>query len=202
MQLDKKIVKNVVISGFITIFMIFLDQITKWLAVVNLKDKPAFVIWKDVFELHYLENQSAAFGVDFLSIIQRIFQFQYFIDHPDVFLKVRMAFFTVLTILVVILFIVMYFKIPWNKHFMWLKVILLLFVAGAIGNLIDRMCQNYVVDFFYFKLINFPIFNVADIYVTVAAIMFIVLCLFYYKEEDFEFLFPDKGKKCNKKKDN
>ena len=167
-----------------------------------MKDKPAFVIWKDVFELHYLENQSAAFGVDFLSIIQRIFQFQYFIDHPDVFLKVRMAFFTVLTILVVILFIVMYFKIPWNKHFMWLKVILLLFVAGAIGNLIDRMCQNYVVDFFYFKLINFPIFNVADIYVTVAAIMFIVLCLFYYKEEDFEFLFPDKGKKCNKKKDN
>ena len=85
---------------------------------------------------------------------------------------------------------------------MWLKVILLLFVAGAIGNLIDRICQNYVVDFFYFKLIDFPIFNVADIYVTVAAIMFIVLCLFYYKEEDFEFLFPDKGKKCNKKEDN
>ena len=79
---------------------------------------------------------------------------------------------------------------------------LLLFFAGAIGILIDRMCQNYVVNFFYFKLINFPIFNVADIYVTVAAIMFIVLCLFYYKEEDFEFLFPDKGKKCNKKEDN
>ena len=127
MQLDKKIVKNVVISGFITIAMIFLDQITKWLAVINLKNKTAFVIWKDVFELHYLENQSAAFGVDLLSIIQRIFQFPYFIDHPDVFLKVRMAFFAVLTILVVILFIVMYFKIPWNKHFMWLKVILLLF---------------------------------------------------------------------------
>ena len=202
MQLDKKIVKNVVISGFITIFMIFLDQITKWLAVINLKNKPAFVIRRDVFELHYLENQSAAFGVDLLSIIQRIFQFPYFIDHPDVFLKVRMAFFAVLTILVVILFIVMYFKIPWNKHFIWLKVILILFVAGAIGNLIDRICQNYVVDFFYFKLIDFPIFNVADIYVTVAAIMFIVLCLFYYKEEDFELLFPDKGKKCNKKEDN
>ena len=75
-------------------------------------------------------------------------------------------------------------------------------LTGAIGNLIDRICQNYVVDFFYFKLIDFPIFNVADIYVTVAAIMFIVLCLFYYKEEDFELLFPDKGKKCNKKEDN
>lgn len=199
MQLDKKIVKNTVISGFVTIFMIFLDQITKWLAVVNLKNKQSFVIWKDVFELHYLENQSAAFGVDLLSIIQKLFQFQYFIDHPDVFLKVRMAFFTVLTILVVILFIVMYYKIPWDKHFMWLKVILVFFVAGAIGNLIDRVCLNYVVDFFYFKLINFPIFNVADIYVTVAAILFIILCLFYYKEEDFELLFPAKGKKHSKK---
>ena len=50
----------------------------------------------------------------------------------------------------------------------------------------------------YFKLINFPIFNVADIYVTVAAFFFIILGLFYYKEEDYELIFPDK----NKKKDN
>lgn len=202
MQLDKKIVKYTVISGIATILMILLDQITKWLAVVNLKNKPSFVILKDVFEFRYLENQSAAFGVDLLSIIQKIFKFQYFIDHPDVFLKVRMAFFTVLTILIVILFVVMYYKIPWNKHFVWLKVILVLFVAGAIGNLIDRIFLNYVVDFFYFKLINFPIFNVADIYVTVAAILFIIFCLFYYKEEDFELLFPAKRKKFDEKENN
>lgn len=74
----------------------------------------------------------------------------------------------------------------------------MIFTAGAIGNLIDRMVNNYVVDFCYFKLINFPIFNVADIYVTVAAFFFIILGLFYYKEEDYELIFPDK----NKKKDN
>ena len=96
----------------------------------------------------------------------------------------------------------MYYKIPWNKHFVWLKVILVLFVAGAIGNLIDRIFLNYVVDFFYFKLINFPIFNVADIYVTVAAILFIIFCLFYYKEEDFELLFPAKRKKFDEKENN
>ena len=188
-QMDKKVVKCTVVSGIITILMIVLDQITKWLAVTNLKNKPSFIIWKDVFELHYLENQSAAFGVDLLSIIQKLFKFQYFVDHPDMFLKVRMLFFTVLTILVVILFIVMYYRIPWDKHFTWIRIVLILFVAGAIGNLIDRVCLNYVVDFFYFKLINFPIFNVADIYVTVAAFLFIFLCLFYYKEEDFEQLF-------------
>ncbi|MDY2590860.1 MAG: signal peptidase II, partial [Agathobacter sp.] len=66
--------------------------------------------------------------------------------------------------------------------------------AGAIGNLIDRIVNNYVVDFFYFKLIDFPIFNVADIYVTIAAFLFIVLGFFYYKEEDFEIIFS-KSKK-------
>ena len=54
---------------------------------------------------------------------------------------------------------------------------------------------KYVVDFFYFKLINFPIFNVADIYVTVAAFAFIILGIFYYKEEDFEMIFKKKDKK-------
>ena len=55
--------------------------------------------------------------------------------------------------------------------------------------------QDYVVDFFYFVLIDFPIFNVADIYVTVAAFLLIVLGLFYYREEDFERIMPSKKKK-------
>ena len=76
--------------------------------------------------------------------------------------------------------------------FIGLDWILILFISGAIGNLIDRCVNNYVIDFFYFKLIDFPIFNVADIYVTVAAGLFIILGLFYYKEEDFELLFPSK----------
>ena len=65
-----------------------------------------------------------------------------------------------------------------QKRFRLLNVVVILFVAGALGNLIDRIVNNYVVDFFYFSLINFPIFNVADIYVTVAAFMFIILGLF------------------------
>jgi signal peptidase II len=45
-----------------------------------------------------------------------------------------------------------------------------------------------VVDFFYFSLINFPIFNVADIYVTFSAVALVILLLFVYKEADLEFL--------------
>jgi len=60
-----------------------------------------------------------------------------------------------------------------------------------LGNFIDRVFRNYVVDFFYFKLIDFPVFNVADIYVTVAAFAMIILGLFYYKEEDYNKIFHD-----------
>ena len=108
------------------------------------------------------------------------------------FLRAKMIFFSVITIAVVILLCVWYRKIPVSKRFRLLNVVVILFIAGALGNLIDRIVNNYVVDFFYFSLINFPIFNVADIYVTVAAFMFIILGLFYYKEEDFSLIFPDK----------
>ena len=46
------------------------------------------------------------------------------------------------------------------------------------------MSQGYVVDFLYFKLINFPIFNVADCYVTIAAACLVLLIMIYYKDED------------------
>ena len=50
-------------SLLIVVCAVALDQWTKWLAVVYLKQQDAFVIWKDVFELHYLENHGAAFGI-------------------------------------------------------------------------------------------------------------------------------------------
>ena len=65
---------------------------------------------------------------------------------------------------------------------MWFA--LLLVASGAVGNMIDRVSQGYVVDFLYFNLINFPIFNVADCYVTVGAFLLVVLIFFYYREEE------------------
>ena len=59
--------------------------------------------------------------------------------------------------------------------------------AGGIGNLIDRLRLGYVIDFFYFSLIDFPVFNVADIYVTVGVALFAILYLIT-GEEDFSCL--------------
>ena len=61
-----------------------------------------------------------------------------------------------------------------------------LLTAGTFGNFIDRVRLKYVVDFIYFKPIDFPVFNVADMYITISCILFIYLIMFYYKNEDFK----------------
>ena len=187
--------KNILISWLIITLLVAIDQITKFLAAAFLKNGEPLSLIDNVFELHYLENQSAAFGVDLILIIQKIFRFSYFVEHSDVFLQVKMFLFVILTIAVVILLYALYLRIPKERRFRYIDWILIAFIAGAIGNLIDRAIHHYVIDFFYFKLIDFPIFNVADIYVTVPAFFIIVLGLFYYKEADFERIFPSKEKK-------
>lgn len=156
--------------GFLcSLLLIFLDQITKRVAVIHLKDQQPFILWKGVFELRYLENRGAAFGI----------------------LQNQQTLFILSTVVILAVIAYIYLKrLPDERHFFWLNMIAVLFFAGAVGNFIDRLVQNYVVDFFYFVLIDFPIFNVADIYVTVAAFLLIILGLFYYKEEDFERIFP------------
>ena len=59
------------------VMLVILDQLTKFLAVIKLKNSIPFVLIDGVFELKYLENQSAAFGVDVVSLFQRIFKIKY-----------------------------------------------------------------------------------------------------------------------------
>ena len=85
-------------------------------------------------------------------------------------------------------------RIPEEKKYIWLRLVSILVISGAIGNVIDRLFRQYVVDFIYFELINFPIFNVADMYVVIAAILLIFLVLFVYKEDtDFDFMQLKRG---------
>ena len=192
--MNKKTKKTLILSAIAVFALVALDQITKYLAVVFLKNQPAIPIIKNVFELQYLENQSAAFGMDPISLLHNIFSFEVFHKNPQLFLDVKMGFFIIATILILIFFVLVFLRIPAEKRFYFMDYILIFFAAGAIGNFIDRISLNYVVDFFYFKLINFPIFNIADIYVTCSAAALIVLGLFYYKEEDFDRIFPSKEK--------
>ncbi|MDO4488775.1 MAG: signal peptidase II [Eubacteriales bacterium] len=147
-----------------TALLVMLDQWTKSLAVTFLKGKESFVLIENVLELSYLENTGAAFGM----------------------MKGGRTFFLILAPLLSIgLFIYANFFLKPDKKFIPLWICFLFITAGALGNLIDRYLYAYVVDFIYFSLIDFPVFNVADIYVSCSAVLLILLILFKYKEEDF-----------------
>jgi len=172
-----RIVKRSIIGAMISGVLVLLDQITKYLAVTYLKDKPSIVLWEGVFELKYLENRGAAFG---------IMQGQ----------KVFFVIFTSVAMIAIAWFFLK--KVPDGKKYRFIDIICVMLFAGGIGNFIDRIRLNYVIDFLYFSLIDFPIFNVADIYVTVAAFAMILLGMFYYKDEDYDLIFPTKKEKGKK----
>ena len=164
MRLKKKLLIFLDLLGICV--LVAFDQYTKYLAVIHLKDKPAFVIFNGVLELNYLENNGAAFGM----------------------LRNQKAFFIFVAIVVLSVIGYVLFKMPNQKKYRILHLLLSLITAGAIGNMIDRIRLNYVVDFIYFVLINFPIFNVADIYVTVSTVILVIMLLFVYKENDLSFM--------------
>ena len=161
--------KHLLGAAVLLVVLIALDQLTKKLAVIYLYEQDPIEILPGVFELHFLMNRGAAFG-----ILQ---------NHP--------YFFAVITCFVLCVLVYAYLKIPFVKRHTLLRLLLVLLMAGAVGNLVDRIRQGYVVDFFYFKLIDFPIFNVADCYVVVSVILLALLVLFYYKEEEVDQLIED-----------
>ncbi len=169
---NTKSIQSYLLAVLGCIVLIVLDQFTKWLAVVHLKDQEPFVIWKGVFKLEYLENRGAAFGI----------------------MQDRQILFAVGAVVIVCLIGFIYGRMPHTSRYYLLRICAVMICAGAIGNLIDRILQGYVVDFFYFRLINFPVFNVADCYVTISAAALIILFLFYYKDSDLEpFSLKKKG---------
>ena len=98
--------------------------------------------------------------------------------------------FFILFIGVVFLAVILFFlfKLPEEKKFCTVHILLSAIVAGGVGNMIDRLRFDYVVDFISFVLIHFPIFNVADCYIVVATIVLFLLFLFVFEEKDLEFL--------------
>lgn len=143
-----------------------LDQITKVLAESKLMGKPDFKVIGDAFVFSYLRNAGAAWGM----------------------LSGKINLFIIFTVVIVLFVTYVIINMPVTKKYMPLLITCTLLVSGAAGNFIDRVRFGYVRDFIYFKLINFPVFNVADCYVTVSVVLLIILILFVYKEDDFNFL--------------
>jgi signal peptidase II len=138
------------------VFLIIVDQLSKIWAVATLGSGRDILLWEGVFHLAYIENKGAAFGM----------------------LQGKQWFLIIMTIVVLIGIVIYLRKIPRNKSGNWAKFAFVLIISGAIGNLIDRVFFGYVRDFLYFRLIDFPVFNLADTFVVVGVMVLLVVILF------------------------
>ncbi len=169
-----------VLPIILLVVFVLIDQITKSYCK-NLYEnhgwtKTTFI--DGFFYFYYTENTGAAF-----SFLSGVSWGQYF--------------FTALTVVALVLFFIFYIYVC-RKNYRWLKIAMAFILAGTIGNFIDRLAYNYVVDFisWVFGSYHFPVFNMADVFITVGVIMFVAHYLFIDKDAVFR---SKHGKKddCN-----
>ena len=137
------------------------DFVTKRWAEAVLMHKETVALLQGVFHLTYVENRGAAFGI----------------------LQNQRVAFIILTVLISVAVLYAAFKYKNKPPLLCLGMSFIM--GGALGNIIDRIWLGYVVDFFDFRLINFPVFNVADIFVCLGAALIAVYFIFFDgKEKD------------------
>lgn len=181
MQKDNKsafttnqIIRRGIISFLGLSLLLSIDQTTKWFAAKHLKNGLSIHFIPKFLNFQYIENRGAAFGI----------------------LQNSRLFFLILTIIITLASLYVIGRIICFPKFNLLLVTMISFLAGAVGNFIDRLIRHYVIDFIEFDFIDFPIFNFADIYVTLSLMIFVILMFFVYKDKDFDgILFPKKEKK-------
>ena len=130
------------------------DQVTKHLAIAYLQDQPSVPLWSEVFHLTYATNDGAAFS---------------FLTGQVNLLK--WVSFWVSTILIGV-------GLRYKKWHSLEQIGYGFILGGALGNGIDRFAYGYVIDFLHFKLIRFPIFNVADVSINLG-LGCLLLCLWW-----------------------
>ncbi len=147
----------------VTIVLILLDQGTKLWALASLKPIGNLTLVEGFMDLTFVENRGVAFGM--------------FAGQRWLIL--------LLTGVIAAVLLYFYCTMPKTKEYAGVRIALLFVLAGAIGNIIDRVFRGYVVDFFEFTFFDWPVFNVADIYVVGGVILLVFLILFVIKDEDF-----------------
>ena len=135
------------------------DQIIKYLVVENLKPNGVITAIPGFLQFVYVENTGAAFGMfdDFTMILTII---------------------TAICIVVVLAAMILY-----QKHTFFSRAASILIISGGIGNLIDRFLLGYVVDYIQVSFFP-PIFNLADCFVVVGVIFFLIHFLFFMERDN------------------
>jgi signal peptidase II len=146
------------LSFIVSILIVIADQLTKFLAVEFLMDKRPIVFINNLIEFHFVKNYGAAFGI----------------------MQNQRWFFIVITLVVLLAIVIFIIKSNVNLHVLT-KISLGALLGGATGNFIDRVRLSYVVDFIKVdlgRLYDFPVFNIAYIFIVVGTILLVLLILF------------------------
>lgn len=138
--------------------LVALDQLVKYLVVQNIPLGEHVPFLPYLLDLTYVENTGAAFSL--------------FSDHTWILALISL----VMSVLLAIAVWKPLFRHPFGR------TALALLLAGAVGNLIDRALQGYVVDMFHVLFMEFAVFNVADICVVVGGFTAVVYYLFFYEK--------------------
>ena len=170
MKYKKTIVNLLALLSFA--ILIVIDQISKLLIINNIPQTGDISVIDKVLKIVYVKNTGAAWGL---------------FKNGTVILSIFSA-----IVLCVIIFL--FFRLDWSiKKQRPLMILFVFIAAGAVGNLIDRIFRKFVVDFIYFELIDFPVFNIADCYITISMFVLIALLIFYFKEEDFDAIWKKRS---------
>lgn len=153
---------SILLECMAILMMIAIDQVSKVWAVSALGQGRDIKLIEGIFHLHYLENNGAAWGI----------------------FSGKQSFLILLTSVITIGMLVYLVRLPREEKSY--RLALMLIISGAVGNLIDRVDLGYVRDFLYFKWIDFPIFNVADIFVVCGVILLMIVILFMDKSKEEE----------------
>ena len=141
----------------IIILGLVLDRLSKVYAIHNFIENP---ISTPIINLTYLESRGAAFGI----------------------LQDKRLFFLVITVAIVF-YLLYYFYKSHKTNPMILNIGFAMIISGALGNFYDRFINGFVVDFIEFSFFSFPVFNVADIFVSLGCALMIIYIIFIHEDK-------------------
>ena len=135
----------------VLLLLVAADQLTKWLIVTNLPLGSGFAVIPGVLKIHYVQNTGAAWSL----------------------FSGNTLFLAVFSLFVLALLAFWFYKTPHEA--VWQRLVLVVIMAGALGNMLDRFRLGYVVDFI--QLPHWPVFNVADMLLCCGVFLLAVLLL-------------------------
>ncbi|MCM1082471.1 MAG: signal peptidase II [Clostridium sp.] len=141
-----------------------LDQFTKFIITSKFALYDTKPVIDGVFAITYVRNTGVAWGM----------------------FKGKRIIFLILTGIALLFAFRIYYNVYNKKKYIPIRICLILLISGALGNMLDRIRLGYVVDFLSFELIDFPVFNVADMMVVVSIFLLFFLLVFKYSNEEFD----------------